>query len=320
MGKRKGIVILLTVCIVAIIFSLLGMSNILEVKDEQRYQISVVVYGTDEERWSNLKEGINQAVLDYSIDVNFVPMYEESGAEGQTLLLQREIENGAQAIAVASSDSKKMEEAIESVKRKVPVIILEDTTNMGENTARIGADNGKIGEELAEKITKGLTEKSTVAIVYENLERESINQRSKELQKVLVQKGYSLLYWTRGESDYSPSVFVQKKLEENKVDAVVALDDISLENAIDAVEASGSSVKLYGIGNSEKSVHYLDAGIVEALVFINEYNMGYLSMKSLVENLRNNTALYNQEIEYAIVSKDELYDKENQRLLFPIVE
>lgn len=320
MGRRKGIVILIAVCVGAIIFSALGLSNYFNVKEDQLYKISVIVYGTEEERWNNLKEGIDQAVLDYSIDVNFVPMYEEGGVEDQELLLQREIENGAQAIAIAAYDSKGMEEAIESVSRKVPVIVLENTTNMGENTAKIGADNGKIGEELGKKISQDLEEQSKIAIIYENIERESISQRCKELKKVFVKKGDSLLFWTRGDGDFSSSVFLQKKLEDNKVDAIVALDDINLENAIDAIKASGSDVKLYGVGNTEKSVHYLDEGIVEALVFVNEYNMGYLSMKSLVENLRNNTALYNQEIEYSIVNKEDLYEKENQRLMFPIVE
>ncbi|RDU22707.1 substrate-binding domain-containing protein [Anaerosacchariphilus polymeriproducens] len=319
-GKRKVIIILITICIGVIAFSALGMSNCLEVKNEQRYRISVIVYGTNEERWNNLKEGINQAVSDYPIDLNFVTMYEDSEAEAQELLLQREIESGTQAIAIASSDSQRMEQAIEDAKRKVPVILLEDTTNMGENTAKIGPDNGKIGEELAQAMGKELGTGSTIAIIYENMERESISQRSKELERILTQMGNKVVHWTRRAGDFSPSVFIKKSIEENSVDAVVALDDYNLENVIDAVDKDGHSVKIYGIGNTEKIVHYLDEGTVDTLVFVNEYNMGYLSMKILVENLRNNTALYNQEIKYSIVNRKDLYNKDNQRLLFPIVE
>lgn len=319
-GKRKVIIILITICIGVIMFCALGMSNWLEVKNEQRYRISVIVYGTNEERWNNLKEGINQASSDYPIDINFLTMYEDSGAEAQELLLQREIEGGAQAIAIASADSKKMEQAIENAKRKVPIILLEDTTNMGENTAKIGPDNGKMGEELANTMGRELKRGSTIAIIYENMERESISQRSKELEKILTQMGHKVVQWTRKTGDFSPSVFIKKNIEESSVHAVVALDDYNLENLIDALDKVGQKPKIYGIGNTEKIVHYLDEGTVDSLVFVNEYNMGYLSMKILVENLRNNTALYNQEINYSIVNKSNLYDKDNQRLLFPIVE
>lgn len=319
-GRRKGIVILITICIGIIMFSALGLNNCLEIKEESRYKISVIVYGTDEARWNNLKQGLNQAALDYSVNVNFVIMYEVGKAEGQKRLLQRELQNGAQAIAIASTDSKEMAEIIEETSRKVPVILLEAATNMGENTAQIGPDNEKLGEDLAIKLTQESGDKSTIAIIYENTERESISQRLRGLEKVLDEKKSTYLYWEREIGDFNPSIFLQKELKKEQVDAVVALDDYNLENIIDAIEGIEGSVSLYGIGNTEKAVHYLDQGIVDTLLFSNEYNMGYLSIKSLVEKLQNNTALYDQEIKYSIVNRDNLYEKENQRLLFPMVQ
>jgi ribose transport system substrate-binding protein len=109
-------------------------------------------------------------------------------------------------------------------------------------------------------------------------------------------------------------------LKEDPVDVIVALDDESLEEVVDAVEISESTVDIYGIGSSNKIVHYLDYGVINSIVFQNEFNMGYLSIQELVGDIKENQNVLDIDIEFRTVNKETMYLPKNQRLVFPIVQ
>jgi ribose transport system substrate-binding protein len=52
-----------------------------------------------------------------------------------------------------------------------------------------------------------------------------------------------------------------------------------------------------------------------------EFNMGYQAVVSAVRKLKNPVAeMKNHRIGFSIITKENLFDEENQKLLFPIVQ
>jgi ribose transport system substrate-binding protein len=112
----------------------------------------------------------------------------------------------------------------------------------------------------------------------------------------------------------------KEMLVKNKVDSVVALDNSTLEKLVDFVVAENLKVKVYGIGNTDKVVYYLDKGVIESIVFQNEFSMGYLGIEKLYHKITNNTTGETPEIAFRVIDKNTMYTQDNQRLLFPQVQ
>ena len=81
--------------------------------------------------------------------------------------------------------------------------------------------------------------------------------------------------------------------------------------------------EVYGIGATDKIVYYLDKGSIGGLVFQNEFSIGYLGMEQMVNYLDNEASVRQMQeisIEYYKATRENMYDPELQRLLFPIVQ
>ena len=79
--------------------------------------------------------------------------------------------------------------------------------------------------------------------------------------------------------------------------------------------------KLYGIGNSEKVMYYLDRGFIRKLVVPNDFYMGYQSVEELAKKLEyRGESDKNIYTGYLVIDRTNLYDETNQKMLFPIVQ
>lgn len=71
----------------------------------------------------------------------------------------------------------------------------------------------------------------------------------------------------------------------------------------------------------KKNVYYLDKGVIGALVVPNEFNIGYLSAAAIAGQLREPlSSAKTEKVGFLTITKDNLYDEENQKILFPIVQ
>lgn len=64
----------------------------------------------------------------------------------------------------------------------------------------------------------------------------------------------------------------------------------------------------------------LDQGKIDKLVFQNEFNMGYLAIKMLLQEINGVQNKETEPIDFYCVTGKDLYDSKYEHLLFPIVE
>ena len=77
---------------------------------------------------------------------------------------------------------------------------------------------------------------------------------------------------------------------------------------------------IYGEGCSDKTVYYLDKGIIKSLVVPNEFNMGYQSVHTIAEQIKYKfSSAESTTVESLVINRQNLYE-ENQKILFPIVQ
>ena len=93
-----------------------GSDGLNRKKAPEKY--SVILYQHTENSWASLNEGVEQAAIDYGVDVNYVTMAIHAGVREQEALIDREIENGAQGLLVAAVDSEGLKEKLADVDTK----------------------------------------------------------------------------------------------------------------------------------------------------------------------------------------------------------
>lgn len=316
--KRNKIFIFLTFGFLIFLFVLIGYGFITEGKAERPWNISVILYGNDSERWMNLKQGAEQAEKDYNVILNYVTTSKENVPEEQIGLIEREIENGADGLLIAASDSTRLEETIAELVQKIPIIMIETGVNNVETFQYLTADNYKMGEELANTIMKDSKTNKNVAIMTKNLQRDSINNRYEGFLCTL--KGHSVITFNDAQNTPESIESFKTFIQDNNIDTVVALDNSSLENLVDVIQATNYNVSVYGIGNTDKIVYYLDKGVINSIIFQNEFSIGYLGTELIYKKLSDLSTGNVPEIAYQVINKDIMYTQENQRLLFPLVQ
>ena len=106
---------------------------------------------------------------------------------------------------------------------------------------------------------------------------------------------------------------------------MVALDGATLEAAAkaerDLKRAGGRQVEIYGLGRTDTVVSLLENGVISSLGVENEFNIGYLSIQTAVNQItRTNASAPRTQVNFAIVDRTNMYNSDNQRLLFPLVQ
>lgn len=317
MRKHKWVISFIFGFLILLIL-LIGYGYITEGKSgEKMVKVSVLLYGNKTERWTSLKQGAEQAGKDYNVVMNYVTTSAENSPTEQVEQINREIQNGAEGLLIAACDSTKLEETVAELVQKIPIVMIETGINNVETVHYLSADNYKMGQTLAETVLEEKTSKRKIAVISENMQRDSVKERSEGFTDTI--KDEDLVYWEKSGEFINENNFA-KLLSERQVDTVVALDSSTLESLVDVIEKGNLHVALYGIGNTDKIVYSLDKGVINSILFQNEFSIGYLGAKQLYHNITKESDGIIPDISYRIINKNTMYTKENQRLLFPLVQ
>ena len=161
----------------------------------------------------------------------------------------------------------------------------------------------------------------TVAIISDNIQRDSVSLREKGLRDAIDGKVGKVLTWTRSEAqkNVKTRMFIQKAIVSEATDVIVAFDNTTTDALIDALENLNQTSKVYSISTSNKAVYNLYNKEIKALEYPDEFSMGYLAAMYALDRSYANKKYSDKEIEYRLVRKENMYDEDNQTLLFPFV-
>ena len=103
---------------------------------------------------------------------------------------------------------------------------------------------------------------------------------------------------------------------------IVGLNEYSAVGAARAVKALGKTdqIRMGSIDSSMEQIQYLEAGIYEALVIQKPFNMGYLGVETAVNAVRGRKIAKSTDSGSELITKENMYTEENQKLLFPIAK
>lgn len=245
--------------------------------------------------------------------------------EEELALVLRELESGTDGIILQAVSGEDEMGKLEEASVQVPVVLVESDVMPEEVHAIVGPDNfamgGAIADALKADFGNTLSDKK-IGILCGNQKQLSMQQRLHGVQDGLADTKAHIVWNVEANAGLENEITeLLEGLE--AVDIVISLGNAQTEQMVDYLQNKENNMQchIYGVGCSEKVVYYLDKGVISTLVVPNEFNMGYLSMEAIAKQLQYHLSkAENRQVDYVVINQEKLYEEENQKVLFPIVQ
>ena len=103
--KKKELVLWGILCVGLILLYLLSSTDwIIKEKEVEVYPVSLIISDTSDDDYVNFRKGVDQAAVEYNVDVSFITLYEKDNLAQQMELVRREAADGAGAVILEPVD------------------------------------------------------------------------------------------------------------------------------------------------------------------------------------------------------------------------
>ena len=318
MKKPKTTFLLSEICL-AILLLLCVRQIFADEKPQKR--VAVIVEKSGDEKWDSFFNGVKQAARMQNIHLIICNTDEIENAQEERALIYEQLDNQVDAFIIQAAPGNDTETVLRELRTQKPVILVANDVlgNAGKSgqSKRSGLpvimpDSYSMGYALGEDlISRNVIEGRIVGIVGGLEGTEYAADCRHGLLDALAATGCEI--------GVTYGVSVTEALRQQRtVDYLFVLDTNALEQAAAMYAGKeGTGTKLYGIGNSMKCVYYLDDSVIDGLILVDGYSMGYKSILELSHVL--NKRLYaasDHIIEYRLIHKEDIFREDVQQFLY----
>lgn len=323
--KKSRITFLIAEISLAILTILFVRNIFLGERPQKR--VAVIVEHSGDEKWDSFINGMKQAAELYNIHLIICNTDEIENAQEEQSLIYEQLDNDIDGIIIQAAPGYDVLEMLEEVSGETPVILvandaitpqISDDIHAASDFPRIMPDHYEmgyqLGKELLQKNGNDISGK-TVGIVSGLEETDSARKREQGLRDALAGSGCVISWQINLMHDQNIVAMVE---QQEQVDYIAALETGALEQLGEmAVDGGLQGTALYGIGNSIKSVCYLDDGAIQCLIMADEYDMGYNSVVEISHALEHSLyTIPNRTIDLKILQKEDIFTEEIQQFLY----
>ena len=346
--KKKELVLWGILCMGLILLYLLSSTDwIIKEKEVEVYPVSLIISDTSDDDYVNFRKGVDQAAVEYNVDVSFITLYEKDNLAQQIILfiqgnkadiyitlyekdnlaqqmelVRREAADGAGAVILEPVDELECRQYLEENTYGTPIILLGELSPDEEVKGAVHMDWTAAGRKLGEAIAAEQSPDLPVWIFADNPYIGKAGEMKQGLTEVLEKQGFSYTIVPRGTDDTYRSVIEKTVYPGSGMAVVAALDFASTAEAAEIV--GGSSVYgkyisgLYGVGMMPSLLDQLDKGTIRGLVVTNQFDAGYFAVKKAVQAIEKEQERSQFSLESYYIEKDELRSKKYEKMLYPI--
>jgi ribose transport system substrate-binding protein len=324
-SRFRLVLILLAAAAVAVgLFTVLYRPGILK-PTAARTEVYVVIKTNDVETnffWKSFRDGTAAAGRDLAADVRILAPDKETDIDGQIALVRRAVAAKPDGIVLAAADVDRLVPAAAEARRAGIVLVSVDSFLASDDAqARIGTDNLAAGAKLGFVAASLLPPGSPVALMSYVATTSTAIDRERGVRSAIGDR-LDLAETLYSTSDQAKAYAMTAELLARRPE-LAAVITLNLPTTLGAAQALAESprarsVRLFGFDTSIEVVGYLESGVIAAAVAQKPFNMGYLAVKAVVDLAAGRPTAAAVDTGSNVVDLSNLYDRENQRLLFPV--
>jgi len=321
---RKSLFLLLTLCLV--ISCTKSPSN-----GKKKFTIAVIPKGTTHEFWKSIHAGSNKAAAELTaqgteVEVIWKGPIREDDREQQIQVVEGFAAQGISGIVLAPLDNRALVRPVSEAGRAgVPTVIIDSGLESTDFVSFVATDNRKGGTLAADRMGQLLNGKGKVLVLryaegsasttereegfiseikqkFPEIELVSTNQYAGATRDTAKRASENLLntYADQVQGIFTPN-------ESSTAGMLLALQDIS----------KAGKISFVGFDSSQTFIDAINANQLHGIVVQNPFNMGYLGVRTMVDNLLGRPVSKQIDTGVMLVTKDNMQSPEVQTLLHP---
>lgn len=272
--------------------------------------------------WASVSDGVESGAKDFGLDVSFRSPRDEIYVDEQIAILRGAVAEHPAAIVLAASDYQRLVEPVREAEASgVKVVCVDSFIESDDADAKVGTDNFEAGQECGQALLRQIRPGARVAVMsYVQGSSTAIGRESGLLQAL---DGKVALTGTTYSSSDDAIAYKQANdilAREPALGAIAALNLPTTLGAARALVESGRQgrVVLVVFDNSPEVMRLIEQGVIQDAIVQKPFNMGYLSMEAVRGLLDGKRPKRYTNTGSVDVDKANMFDPENQKLLFPV--
>lgn len=320
--KKKWLSICLVICLIG---GIGGAAWYHQKKIEERRMSLVYIPKVEDSTndfWKALILGTKMAAKEYNADIEIKAPTEENDIERQNELLKEAISEEPDAILFSPSSFTESNDLLKEAKEKgIRISFIDSYTEEKVQDLTVATDSLEAGEKLGKFAATLLDPDDQIAIVAHVKGVSTAVEREEGFRKGLGDLAKNIVEVVYCDSQYEKSRKLTQELMEKypNLKMVAGMNEYSSVGAARAVKAAGAKdrIQVVGVDSSQEAVQLMENGVFKGLVVQKAFKMGYIGVKETILMLRGKS--YEKDVNSGceLVTPDNMYDSEIEKLLFP---
>ncbi|MEP6719268.1 MAG: substrate-binding domain-containing protein [bacterium] len=298
---------------------------------EKKYRIAVIPKGTTHDFWKSIHAGSIKAAHELTaagtpVEVIWNGPLREDDREQQVALVEGFISQNVNGIVLAPLDDRALVRPVEEAARVgIPTVVIDSGLQTENIVSFVATDNLKGGMLAADRMGELLGGKGKVLMLRYQEGSASTQQREEGFVKELKAK-YPGIELISSEQYAGPTRDTAKRASENllnrygnDIQGVFTPNESSTAGMLLALQDIDKAGKLTFVG-FDTSQTFIDAmrnKQLHGIVVQNPFNMGYLGVKTMVNQLLGKPVEKRVDTGVLMITPDNLDASETQELLHP---
>lgn len=297
-----------------------------DLKNSDPIKIIYIAKNNEQEHvfWKSVSRGVSLAASEYNVNLLILSPEDENYIKQNELIYQA-IKEKPDAIILSAVNQQETYPAAKSiVDNHIKLILVDSIVDENIADAVITTGNYQAGIRMGASMKKWIAEDEYIGIINHQPGSSTAIEREDGIRMGLTTDKDKIIATYYASSDIELAERYTKQLleEYSNITVIATLSQSASIGAGRAVNALGleDTVKIFGFDNDKEQIKYLEEGIFEALLVQKPFNMGYLGVETAIKIINNENTVTEINTGSALITRENMYTRLNQKLLFPFMD
>lgn len=323
MRKYRKVIIIIIILMAALLVAVTGLMSpgVTQTRECSLIYIPKIRDDTND-FWSSLISGCKMAAEEYGSKLEIMAPDKEENIEEQNRLLKAAIEKEPDAILFSPSSMSASDKLLKKAKEKgIRITYIDSYTDEELQDLTVATDNVEAGRRLGEYARTLLDKDSRLAIVSHVKGVSTAVEREQGFREGLGDYAKNIVDVVYCNSLFEKSYELTNELMEKYPDLemIAGMNEYSAVGVGRAVSDAGAKdrIAVVGVDCSQEAINLMEMGVYKGIIVQKAFRMGYMGVEETIHMLNGDAVAKNIDSGCELVTPDNMYDSDIERLIFP---
>ena len=323
MRKYRKVIIIIIILMAALLVAVTGLMSLGVTQTRECSLIYIPKIKDDaNDFWSSLISGCKMAAEEYGSKLEIMAPDKEENIEEQNRLLKAAIEKEPDAILFSPSSMSASDKLLKKAKEKgIRITYIDSYTEEELQDLTVATDNVEAGRRLGEYARTLLDKDSRLAIVSHVKGVSTAVEREQGFREGLGDYAKNIVEVVYCNSLFEKSYELTNELMKKYPDLemIAGMNEYSAVGVGRAVSDAGAKdrIAVVGVDCSQEAINLMEMGVYKGIIVQKAFRMGYMGVEETIHMLNGDSVAKNIDSGCELVTPDNMYDSDIERLIFP---